>query len=324
MRPPKFWTSGTGGARLLSILLSPIGWVYGATVAWKVRYAKPVRPRARVVCVGNLTVGGTGKTPITAAIAEILAADGWRVFILTRGYGGRTRRATVVDLEQDTADEVGDEALILARSAPVIVAADRREGAALADREQADVIIMDDGHQNFALEKDLSLVVVDAEAGFANGAVLPAGPLRESVASGLARADAVVLVGEGNPDLRDFSRTVLRGKIAAGNLAPLAGRKVVAFAGIGRPEKFFQSVRESGAEVVNTQDFGDHHVYTASEIARLVSRARALDAELITTEKDFVRLTPIERDGILTLPVHAEFEDQAGLREILDRLALTR
>jgi tetraacyldisaccharide 4'-kinase len=254
----------------------------------------------------------------------MLSADGCRVFILSRGYGGRTRRATVVDLEQDTADEVGDEALILARSAPVIVAPDRREGAALADREHADVIVMDDGHQNFALEKDLSLVVVDAETGFANGAVLPAGPLRESIGRGLARADAVILVGEGHPDLHGFSRPVMRGKIATQNLASLAGRKVVAFAGIGRPEKFFQSVREAGADVVSTQPFGDHHVYTASEIARLVSRARAADAELITTEKDFVRLTPIERDGILTLPVHAEFEDEAALSEILDRLAPTR
>ena len=324
MRPPKFWTSGTGGARLLTLLLSPFGWLYGATVAWKARNVKPERPQARVVCVGNLTVGGTGKTPVAGAIAELLAAEGWRVFILTRGYGGRTRRATLVDLEQDTADEVGDEALILARSAPVIVAADRREGAALADREHADVIIMDDGHQNFLLEKDLSLVVVDAETGFGNGAVLPAGPLREPIARGLARADAVVLIGEGEPDLRGFAGTVLRGKIATGSLASLAGRKVVAFAGIGRPEKFFQSVRDSGAEIVNTQDFGDHHVYAASEIARLVSRARAANAELITTEKDFVRLTPIERDGILTLPVHVEFEDEAALRVILDRLALTR
>lgn len=324
MRPPRFWSSTTGGARLLTILLSPTGWIYGATVAWKARYAKPVRPRARVVCVGNLTVGGTGKTPITAAIAELLASDGWRVFILSRGYGGRTRRATVVDMEQDTAYEVGDEALILARSAPVIVAADRREGAALADNERADVIVMDDGHQNFALEKDLSLVVVDAETGFANGAVLPAGPLREPVARGLARADAVVLVGEGHPNLQGFTRPVLRAKIATGDLSSLAGKRVVAFAGIGRPEKFFQSVRESGAEVVNDQAFGDHHVYTASEIARLVSRARAAGAELITTEKDYVRLTPIERDGILTLPVHAEFDDKAGLREILDMMTPNR
>jgi tetraacyldisaccharide 4'-kinase len=225
-----------------------------------------------------------------------------------------------VDLEQDTADEVGDEALLLARFAPVIVARNRREGALLADKERAGVIVMDDGHQNFSLAKDLSLVVVDAEVGFANGAIVPAGPLRESVTRGLKRADAVLLVGEGRPDLRGFKRDVLRARIAVQDLTSLTGRKVVAFAGIGRPDKFFQSLREAGAEIVHAHAFADHHAYTASEIARLVSRARAAEAEIITTEKDFVRLTPIERDGILTFPVQAVFEDQTAVMELLDRI----
>jgi tetraacyldisaccharide 4'-kinase len=320
MRAPDFWTRSTGPARLLAILLSPLGWLYGATVVWKARNARPFRPRARVICVGNLTVGGTGKTPIVAAIAEILASSGRRVFILTRGYGGSARRATIVDLGQDTAGVVGDEALILARFAPVIVARNRREGALLADRERAEVIVMDDGHQNFSLVKDLSLVVVDAETGFANGAIVPAGPLRESVTGGLGRADAVLLVGDGRPDLRGFRKVVLRATIAVQNLTSLAGRKVVAFAGIGRPDKFFQSLREAGADIVHAHAFGDHHAYTASEIARLVSRARAAGADIITTEKDFVRLTPIERDGILTLPVQAVFEDKTTLLELLDTI----
>lgn len=317
MRTPDFWTSASGPARLLTALLSPIGWLYGATVAWKARNRRPFRSRARVICVGNLTVGGTGKTPVVAAIAETLTAYGRRVFILSRGYGGRARRATIVDLEQDTADEVGDEALILARSAPVIVARNRREGALLADEHHADIIVMDDGHQNFTLAKDLSLVVIDAEAGFANGAILPAGPLREPVSQGLERADAVVLVGMGCPDLRGFKKAQLRAKIAASISKSLTGRRVVAFAGIGRPDKFFQSLQDTGVEIVQTHAFGDHHVYTASEIARLSSRARGARADLITTEKDFVRLTPIEREGILTLPVQAEFEDKEALAELL-------
>lgn len=306
-------------ARFLSTLLVPIGWVYGATVAWKAKHAAPFRPRAKVICVGNLTVGGTGKTPVAGLIASTLAAKGLRVFILSRGYGGRAHKATLVDPEQDAAADVGDEALILAHHAPVIVARDRREGAEMADRHKADVIVMDDGYQNFGLAKDLSLVVVDAETGFGNGRILPAGPLRESVVAGLTRADAVILVGDGDPNLRGFKRPVLRTRIVAQALPQLVGKRVVAFAGIGRPEKFFQSVRDSGAEIVHAQPFGDHHVYAASEIARLVSRARAAQAELITTEKDFVRLTPIEREGILTLPVQAEFHDIAALRDLLDR-----
>ncbi|HEX2594354.1 MAG TPA: tetraacyldisaccharide 4'-kinase [Rhizomicrobium sp.] len=318
MRTPDFWSRQTFGARILRTLLTPIGWIYGATVARKAKKSTPYRPQAKVICVGNLTVGGTGKTPITGYIAEQLKAKGLRVFILTRGYGGRTTRPTIVDLEQDTAEEVGDEALMLARSAGVIVARNRQEGAELADKRGAQVVLMDDGHQNFALAKDLSLVVVDAETGFGNGGIVPAGPLRESVAQGLARADAVVLVGDGSPDLQGFSKTVTRARLAPQDTASLRAKRVVAFAGIGRPEKFFQSVRGAGAEIVHTQAFGDHHTYSASEMARLLRRARTANAELITTEKDFVRLTPIEREGILTLPIRAEFEDPTLLSGLLD------
>jgi tetraacyldisaccharide 4'-kinase len=190
----------------------------------------------------------------------------------------------------------------------------------LADRRRADVIVMDDGHQNFKLKKDLSLVVVDAETGFANERVLPAGPLRESVEQGLSRADAVILIGNGQPNLRGFKHVVLRARIAAQRVAGLAGKRVVAFAGIGRPEKFFQSVRDAGAVVAHAQHFADHHKYSASEIARLDRRARAENASLITTEKDFVRLTPIEREGILTLPIRAEFDDKGALADLLDRV----
>jgi tetraacyldisaccharide 4'-kinase len=320
MRAPEFWTRTDGAAKLWAALLAPIGWIYGATVTWKMRHAVPFRPRSRVICVGNLTAGGTGKTPVAGLIAETLIAKGLRVFILLRGYGGHARRPTIVDLEQDSAADVGDEALILARSAPVIVARNRSEGAQLADKHKADVIVMDDGHQNFSVVKDLSLVVVDAETGFANGHVIPAGPLREPVMQGIARADAIILVGDGQPHLQGFSRAVLRARIKARRMVDLAGKRVVAFAGIGRPEKFFQSVRDAGAQIEHVQSFADHHRYTASEIARLASRARAAKAELITTEKDFVRLTPIEREGILTLPVCAEFEDKAALVTLLDRV----
>jgi tetraacyldisaccharide 4'-kinase len=178
---------------------------------------------------------------------------------------------------------------------------------------------MDDGHQNFALAKDISIVVVDGEAGFGNGHVIPAGPLREPVAQGLARADAVVVTGDGMPPLGAFSKPLLRAHLTHQG-SYIADRRMVAFAGIGRPDKFFQSLREQGAKLLDTKSFGDHHTYTAGEIARLRAKARAHNAELVTTEKDFVRLTRTEREGIRAMPVHAEFDDAAALERLLDSL----
>ncbi|HEY1709152.1 MAG TPA: tetraacyldisaccharide 4'-kinase [Rhizomicrobium sp.] len=320
MRAPEFWDSTSASSRVLSTLLAPLGWGYGASIAWKAKHAQPFRPRAKVICVGNLTAGGTGKTPVVARIVSALRAKGKRAFVLTRGYGGHIATAVQVDPARHTAADVGDEALLLARNAPVIVSRDRRAGAVLADQLGADAIVMDDGYQNFALAKDLSLVVVDAEGGFGNGAVLPAGPLREPIEQGLSRTDAVVLIGNGSPDLKGFKGAVLRARIAPRPATELSGRRVVAFAGIGRPEKFFQSLRDAGAEVVQTHRFADHHPYSAAELTRLAGIARTLDASLITTEKDYARLSPMERKEILTLPVEVQFADEAALTGLLDSL----
>jgi len=314
MRAPDFWAQNDWRSRLLA----PLGWLYGATVAWKANHAHPYRPSASVICVGNLSVGGTGKTPVAIEIARLLVERGRKPFFLSRGYGGKLRGPLEVTAEHP-AVEVGDEPLLLANTAPVIVSRDRRAGAMLAVEHGADTIIMDDGHQNFALAKDLSLVVVDGEAGFGNGRVVPAGPLRESVSKGLARADAVIVTGDGSPALSDFSKPVLRTHLT--HLEPdISGRRVVAFAGIGRPEKFFQSLRAQGADLLDTKSYADHHAYSAGEIARLRSKARAHNAELVTTEKDFVRLTPLEREGIRALPVRATFDDAAALERLLDSL----
>ncbi|HEX3808458.1 MAG TPA: tetraacyldisaccharide 4'-kinase [Rhizomicrobium sp.] len=320
MREPDFWSSASGGARVLRTVLSPAAWVYGKSVAWKAGRAKPFRARAKVICVGNLTVGGTGKTPVSIAIAQALAKRGLNVAILTRGYGGRAKGPLAVDREKDLANEVGDEPLIAAASVPVIVAHDRAAGAEFGDSHGADVIVMDDGHQNFSIAKDLSLVVVDAQTGFGNGRVLPAGPLREPVPQGLARADAVIMVGDGTPDLGSYKCPALRAHIVAHDKIGLNGKPAVAFAGIGRPEKFFNSLRELGADILETVAAADHHIYSASEIARLKAKARGSDALLITTEKDFVRLTPAERDGIDYLPVQAAFDEPAALEQLLDRV----
>jgi tetraacyldisaccharide 4'-kinase len=252
----------------------------------------------------------------------MLRARGRNPFFLTRGYGGRLHGPILVG-DDNTARDVGDEPLLLHRAAPVVVARDRSAGVQLAEARGADVIIMDDGHQNFGLVKDLSLVVVDGEAGFGNGYVLPAGPLREPVNQGLSRADAVIIVGDGTPMLDGFSRPVLRARLVQDG-PELPHKRLVAFAGIGRPEKFFQALEAGGAELAATKRYADHHAYTSSEIARLKSKARSCDALLVTTEKDFVRLTPAEREGIHAVPVRARFDAQAEIERLLDSLATTR
>src|SRR5689334_9487873 len=222
MRAPEFWRQRGALARLLA----PLGTLYGLSVAIKARLATPFDPGLPVICVGNLTAGGSGKTPIAIALAEMLRARGHRPYFLTRGYGG-TERGPALASRGHSAQVMGDEALLLARAAPTIVARDRAAGARLAKEKGASVLVMDDGHQNFSLRKSLSLVVVDAETGFGNGFQIPAGPLREPVAQGLARADAVILMGDGVPDLGTFSGPVLRAHLHVDGEA-FAGKTVFA------------------------------------------------------------------------------------------------
>jgi len=308
MRAPDFWQR----PGLRAKLLSPLGILYGASVARKARTATPWRAPVPVICVGNLTAGGSGKTPVAITIAQLLAARGAKVFFLTRGYGGREKGPLLV--AGHNAAQVGDEALLLAEHAPTIVARDRAAGARLAVAQGAGVIVMDDGHQNFSLAKDVSLVVVDGQSGFGNRHVIPAGPLREPVAQGLARADAVIVMGLGNPNLGNFVKPVLRAQLRADGAA-FKDQKVFAFAGIGRPEKFIDSLKSVGALVTGTRFFPDHHPYRATEIAAL--RRDAGDALLVTTEKDLVRLDATTAQGIVMLKVAATFSDPRLLDSLL-------
>ena len=326
MRAPEFWKKPGP----LALLLAPLGWIYGASVARKARHAAPYKSSARVICIGNLTAGGSGKTPVAMAVAEQLIARGKKVFFLTRGYGGSQAGPLLV--KGQSADVVGDEALLLARIAPTIVSRDRAAGARLAEAQGAEVIVMDDGHQNFSLRKDLSLVVVDGASGFGNGLMIPAGPLRESVAQGLARADAVIVMNDGSeersdedgrapkrargsPDLGSFAGPVLRAHLAPEDNV-FRGKRVFAFAGIGRPEKFVETLRAAGVIVTDSQFFADHHPYSTAEIAAL--RRRAAGALLVTTEKDFARLDKALAAGIEYLPVRARFD--AAVVPLLDRM----
>lgn len=312
MRAPGFWGRAPG---LLAALLAPLGAVYA--MATRRRVARPgLRLPVPVICVGNLTAGGTGKTPTVLALIERLAALGIASHVVTRGHGGRLRGPVRVDPQRHRAGEVGDEPLLLATFAPVWVAKDRAAGGRAAAAAGAEAVILDDGYQNPALDKDLSVLVVDAETGFGNGRCIPAGPLREPVADGLARADLVLAIGAEParrrlladwPELRGLPFATGR-IVARATGIDWAGQRVVAFAGIGRPEKFFATLRGLGAEVVAAHALPDHAPLPPRLLARLAREAEAAGAMLVTTDKDAVRLPPSFRGRAMPLPVTLEID----------------
>jgi tetraacyldisaccharide 4'-kinase len=316
MRAPDFWHAEPG---LAAGLLAPLGSVWDAAGRFRRAVTRPLRAPVPVVCVGNLVAGGAGKTPVVLSLAALIAATGAAVHVVTRGYGGRVSGPLRVDPGRHDAEVVGDEALLLAARAPCWVARDRAAGVRAAVAAGAAVVVLDDGFQTPDVEKDLSLVVVDAEYGFGNRRVIPAGPLRESVGPGLARADAVVVLGDAvEPDqVRLAARPILRAVLEPIDGARFAGARVVAFAGIGRPEKFFASLRQVGAVLVGARAFPDHHRFTASEIAGLRDEAERGGARLVTTEKDWVRLPPPQRAGIDVLEVAVRWRDPALVMGLL-------
>jgi tetraacyldisaccharide 4'-kinase len=323
MRAPEFWTKKDSTSRTISDALRPVGWLVGKITAWRANRHWRYRARARVICVGNLTVGGTGKTPVAIAIGQLLKQRNIRPFFLTRGYGGRLRGPVEVDARRHSAKEVGDEPLLLANEGATVVARDRAAGAEFADRRGADVIVMDDGHQNSQIRKHISFVVVDAQAGFGNRRIIPAGPLREPIKDGLKRAHAVILVGgDENARITGFHGKVFRAKIVPQDIPELRERPVIAFAGIGQPRKLLQSLREMGAQVKTLKGFPDHHIYSGREIAELHKRAKDENALLVTTEKDYVRLPPRLRRGVSYLPVRAVFEEPEALQLFFDRFTI--
>jgi tetraacyldisaccharide 4'-kinase len=322
MRAPGFWWKP---GHPLALALSPLAFLYGFVAARRLK-DEGFDPGVPVICIGNFVAGGAGKTPVALAVARRLAILGRRPVFLTRGYGGRLRGPVRVDLSRHDAAATGDEPQLLAAAFETVVAADRAAGARLA-AEAGDVIVMDDGLQNPSLRKRLSLAVIDGATGIGNGLCLPAGPLRAPMAAQWPAVGALVVMGPGAPgravaeEGRRLGKTAMEARLEpAGDVRWLARRKVYAFAGIGRPEKFFESLAQAGADLAGTRSFGDHRPYDARDVARLREEAAATGALLVTTEKDMARLralgTASTRDvGILA--VEARFDGPDALDTLL-------
>jgi len=323
MREPYFWSvtdkRSRASAPMIKLLLSPLAMAYRIAGERRIRSSTPEDIGLPVVCIGNLTLGGAGKTPVTEAVRAHYAGRGLRAASLSRGYRGSLEGAHRVDPARHTFREVGDEPVMLSASGESWVSKDRPAGARAMKSDGVQLIVMDDGHQNPTLKKSLSIVVVDAGNPFGNGHVFPKGPLREPVAAGLSRADAVVLMGDGVvPDaFTGFSGQVLRAHLAATSTLP-PGR-YVAFAGIGRPSRFFDALgKQPGVEVVEGAPYPDHHAFTTYDISFLMKLAADHDARLVTTDKDHVRLPADMKDKVVRASVKAAFEDEEALARLID------
>jgi tetraacyldisaccharide 4'-kinase len=327
LRAPEFWRRAPPTP--LALVLSPLAAIYGAAAARRLSRPGP-RADLPTILVGGLTAGGDGKTPVALALAALLQALGERPAFLTRGFGRRAglrREPFLVDPARDGAAEAGDEALLLARRAPTIVAADRLAAARLARELGATALILDDGLQSRALAADLAIAVVDRRHGAGNGLCLPAGPLRAPLASQIAAVDAIVAIGEGEAGRSVLDRAAAAGRPIFGAraaldplaVAGLSKERLVAFAGIARPEKFFASLREAGLAVVGERRFADHHAFSEREIAALRREAGALGARLATTEKDAARLSASAARDIAILPLSVELEEPAAVAAALRR-----
>ena len=320
MRTPDAWSRK--GA--VSTVLLPMSWLYGLGTAVRVRRTPGYTPPVPSICVGNLTAGGAGKTPVVLSLARLFLERGRRPFAVSRGYGGRTAGPVRVDPALHTAREVGDEPLLLAGALPTVVARDRAAGARAAVDAGADILLLDDGHQNPAVAKALSLVVVDGGFGFGNGRPIPSGPLREPVRRGLERADAVVIIGTDTAGAAPRVRKeVRRLPLLEARFVPteeamaLHGRKVVAFAGIGRPDKFFDTVKETGADLAEAMAYPDHYPFPETEIMFICELAQERGAIPVCTEKDYMRLPPDARLMVTPLPVTLEWRDPDALDRLL-------
>jgi len=328
MREPAFWHRQSSW---ISLLLAPVGALYGLVAGWRLQ-RDGFDAGIPVLCVGNYHVGGAGKTPTVLALAKLLRELGETPVVLSRGYGGKLRGPVRVDPMRHAASDVGDEPLMLAGALPVVVSRKRADGVPLARAQGATVILMDDGFQSPAVVKDASLIVIDSARGIGNGQVFPAGPLRAPLRPQLARTDALIVVGNGSAAGMVAAEIAAQGKpVLSAHLKPdqaqvarLRGSRVLAFAGIGDPTRFFNTLRASGIDVAGQRPFADHHPYSQAEIESLIAEAKRDGLTLVTTEKDLARLRDWSQH-IVPFPVTLEFDDPARLRKfVADRLFKAR
>jgi tetraacyldisaccharide 4'-kinase len=323
-----FWWYRKKGA--LASALAPLGRLYGRMAEKRFAEVEPYRSRLPVICIGNFTAGGGGKTPTAIAIAALLKELGAKPAFLTRGYGGKSEGPVLV-AKGHSAEEVGDEPLLLAEVAPTLVSADRPEGAKAIEATEASVIVMDDGFQNPSLMKDLSLVVVDADIGIGNGLVMPAGPLRAPLEAQVARADALIVIGDGGRAVPLMEAFKAKGKpVLKARMVPRQDKRwlsvlpVIGFAGIARPAKFFATLRNNGARLIDARSYPDHYRYSERQARSLLKEAKDYNAMLVTTEKDWVRLPADDGSDAAELKhrsrpfaIAVEFADKEAVKELL-------
>ncbi|WP_421853698.1 tetraacyldisaccharide 4'-kinase [Oricola sp.] len=326
---PPFWYEAPGWQ---TYVLAPASLIYGAVAGFRMDHHRPPTVDAPVLCIGNLTVGGSGKTPTAIAFAETARQAGYKPGFLTRGYGGSLATTHSVDPEHDSARTVGDEPLLLARAAPTMVARNRAQGATELVAAGIDFIIMDDGFQSRGVHYDYALIAVDSRRGIGNGAVIPAGPLRAPMVLQMRHADAVLRVGNGDaadPVVRAAARAakpVYLAELVSREPETVLGRPLLAYAGIGDPEKFFDGLRALGREIPETRGFADHHEFTEDDASALLEAATAAGLQLVTTEKDFVRLDrsegPLAELQRSTRPVGVDlrFESPTDMAVIIERV----
>lgn len=318
MRAPQFWYEpNTWKAKFLY----PLGYFYNLLTLLRGKLAKPQSYSCLTICIGNLNVGGTGKTPTTIALAQHFLKKGLQVHVVSRGYKGKFQGTFLVDPQKHKSDEVGDEPLLMSEFTSVWVSNKRKNGIAAAENAGAQIVLLDDGFQDPSFHKDFSLIVVDGEKGFGNKKCMPAGPLRENIVQGFKRADALVIVGQ---RIYKFDTFPTHLKIIHSTLKPIETGmnwkegKYLAFAGIADPSKFFKTLRSLGANLIDCVALSDHQNLDGQVLKRLERKANSAHAQLVTTEKDAVRLSNTFRKKVLSLPVRIEFDDKNELENLFN------